>query len=135
MYKDIAANQSNKNNVCEYASPDGYVINKNPPLNAHSTIFSGARGSNFWLQSSSTSILCVRKQLRQVCSFAQAHLSLCCSTMQCILKCRAASVNTHHNSNLNWLNVSPRVDEVIPLDHPRREASRVIQWNGLIHET
>ena len=28
-----------------------------------------------------------------------------------------------------------RVDEVIPLDHPRREASRVIQWYDLIHET
>ena len=31
--------------------------------------------------------------------------------------------------------VSHRVDEVIPLDHPRCEASRVIQWYGLIHET
>ena len=27
------------------------------------------------------------------------------------------------------------MDEVIPSDHSRREASRVIQWYGLIHET
>ena len=45
-------------------------------------------------------------------------------------------VNTHyHNSNLIWRTVSRQVDEVIPSDHPRRVASRVIQWYGLIHET
>ena len=27
------------------------------------------------------------------------------------------------------------MDKVIPSDHPRRVASRVIQWYGLIHET
>ena len=27
------------------------------------------------------------------------------------------------------------MDEVIPSDHPRRVASRVIEWYGLIHET
>ena len=45
-------------------------------------------------------------------------------------------IHTHyHNSNLIWRTVSRRVDEVIPSDHPRRVASRVIQWYGLIHET
>ena len=45
-------------------------------------------------------------------------------------------INTHyHNSNLNWRTVSCRVDEGIPLVHPRRIASRVIQWYGHIHET
>ena len=45
-------------------------------------------------------------------------------------------VYTHyHNSNLIWRAVSRRVDEVIPSDHPRRVALRVIQWYGLIHET
>ena len=44
--------------------------------------------------------------------------------------------NTHyHNSSLIRRTVSHRVDEVIPSDHPRRVASRVIQWYGLIHET
>ena len=44
-------------------------------------------------------------------------------------------INTHyHNSNLIRLIVSRRVDEVIPSDHPGREASRVIRWYGLIHE-
>ena len=43
-------------------------------------------------------------------------------------------IHTHyHNSNLIWRTVSRRVDEVIPSDHPRRVASRVIQWYGLIH--
>ena len=41
----------------------------------------------------------------------------------------------HHNSSLIRRTVSCRVDEVIPSDHPRRYASRVIQWYGLIHET
>ena len=46
------------------------------------------------------------------------------------------TINTHyHKSNLIWRTVSRRVDEVIPSDHPRRVASRVIQWCGLIHET
>ena len=45
-------------------------------------------------------------------------------------------INTrYHNSNLIWRTVSRRVDEVIPSDHLRRVASRVIQWYGLIHET
>ena len=45
------------------------------------------------------------------------------------------AINTHyHNSNLIWRTVSRRVDEVIPSDHPRSVASRVIQWYGLIHE-
>ena len=45
-------------------------------------------------------------------------------------------IHTHyHNSNLIWRTVSRRVDEVKPSDHPRRVASRVIQWYGLIHET
>ena len=47
-----------------------------------------------------------------------------------------APIYTHyHNSNLIWRTVSRRVDEVIPSDHPRRVASRVIQWYGHIHET
>ena len=41
----------------------------------------------------------------------------------------------YHNSNLIWRTVYCRVDEVIPSDHPRRVASMVIQWYGLIHET
>ena len=45
-------------------------------------------------------------------------------------------LDTHyHNSNLIWRTVSRPVDEVIPSDHPRRVASRVIQSYGLIHET
>ena len=45
-------------------------------------------------------------------------------------------IHTHkHNSNLIWRTVSLHVDEVIPSDRPRRVASRVIQWYGLIHET
>ena len=45
-------------------------------------------------------------------------------------------LHTHYyNSNLIWRTVSCRADEVIPSDHPRREASRVIQWYGLIHKT
>ena len=44
-------------------------------------------------------------------------------------------ITFYHNSNLTWRTVSRRVDEVIPSDHTRREASRVIQWYGLIHET
>ena len=44
--------------------------------------------------------------------------------------------NTHyHNNNLIWCTVSHWVDEVIPSDHPRRVASRVIQGHGLIHKT
>ena len=43
---------------------------------------------------------------------------------------------THfYNSNLIWRNVSRRVDEVIPSDRTRREASRVIRWYDVIHET
>ena len=43
-------------------------------------------------------------------------------------------INTYYyNSNLIWCTVSCRVDEVIPLDHARREASRVIKWYDLIH--
>ena len=46
------------------------------------------------------------------------------------------AIHTHYyNSNLIWRTVSRRVDEAISSDHPRREASRVIQWYGLIHET
>ena len=42
------------------------------------------------------------------------------------------SIHTHYyNSNLLWRTVSRRVDEVIPSDHTRRKASRVIQWYGL----
>ena len=45
-------------------------------------------------------------------------------------------INTHYyNSNLIWRAVSRRVGEVIPSDHPRHEASSVIHWYGLIHET
>ena len=52
------------------------------------------------------------------------------------LSLSASVINTHyHNSNLIWRTVSRRVDEVIPSNHPRRVASRVIQWYGLIHET
>ena len=44
-------------------------------------------------------------------------------------------LNTHYrNCNLIWRTVSRRVDEVIPTDHRRRVASRVIQWYGLIHK-
>ena len=43
-------------------------------------------------------------------------------------------IYTHyHNSKLIWRTVSRRVGEVTPSDHPRRVASRVIQWYGLIH--
>ena len=53
--------------------------------------------------------------------------------------CRAILLSygyTHyHNSNLIWRTVSRQVDEVISSDHPRRVASRVIIWYGLIHET
>ena len=34
-----------------------------------------------------------------------------------------------------WRTVSHLVDEAIPLDHPRRFASWVIRWYGLIHST
>ena len=45
-------------------------------------------------------------------------------------------VYTHYyNSNLIWRTVSRPVDEVIPSDHQGREASRVIRWYDLIHET
>ena len=40
----------------------------------------------------------------------------------------------YYNSNLIWHTVSHRVDEVIPSDHQRHEASRVIRWYDLIHE-
>ena len=40
----------------------------------------------------------------------------------------------YYNSNLIRQIVSLQVDEVIPSDPPRREASSVIQWYGLIHE-
>ena len=47
----------------------------------------------------------------------------------------ACETYTHYdNSNLIWHTVSRRVGEVIPWDHPRGEASRVIQWYGLIQE-
>ena len=39
------------------------------------------------------------------------------------------------NSNLIWRTLSGLVDVVIASDHPRGEASRVIQWYGLIHDT
>ena len=46
------------------------------------------------------------------------------------------AVHTHyHYSNLIWRTVSRQVNEVIPLDHPKRVAFRVIQSYGLIHET
>ena len=64
--------------------------------------------------------------------FWSADLLLCVSEPSLL----ANAINTHyHNSNLIWRTVSYRVDEVIPSDHPRRVASRVIQWYGLIHET
>ena len=45
-------------------------------------------------------------------------------------------IYTHYfNNNLTWRAVSCPADEAIPSDHPRREASRVIQRYGLIHET
>ena len=54
----------------------------------------------------------------------------------CDCSCCKGMVYTHyHNGNLIWRTVSRRVDEVIPSDHPRRVASRVIQWYGPIHET
>ena len=54
-------------------------------------------------------------------------------TLQSII---SSQIYTHyHNSNLLWRTVSRRVNEVIPSDHPRRVASRVIRWYGLIHET
>ena len=36
----------------------------------------------------------------------------------------------YYKSNLIWRTVSRLVDEVIPSDHPRREALTVIQWYG-----
>ena len=46
------------------------------------------------------------------------------------------SLHTHYyNSNLIWRTVSRRVDEVIPSDHQRREASSVIQRYDLIRDT
>ena len=54
----------------------------------------------------------------------------------CMKSAKQNKMHTHyHNSNLIWRTVSRLVDEVIPSDHPRRVASRVIQWYGLIHET
>ena len=51
-------------------------------------------------------------------------------------KTDSTKVDTHYyNSNLIWHTVSRRVDEAISSDHPRREASRVIQWYVLIHDT
>ena len=53
-----------------------------------------------------------------------------------VIQCWTFIIHTHyHNSNLIWLTVPRRVDEVIPSNHVRRIASRVIQWYGLIHET
>ena len=50
--------------------------------------------------------------------------------------CKPLVVYTHYyDSNLIWCTVSRQVDEVIPSDHLRHEASRVIQWYGLIQET
>ena len=44
-------------------------------------------------------------------------------------------IHTHyHNSNLILRTVSRRENEIIPSDYPRRVASRVIQWYGLIHK-
>ena len=43
------------------------------------------------------------------------------------------AIHTHYY-NSSWRTVSRRVDEVVPSDHPRREASRVIRWNDLIHK-
>ena len=59
----------------------------------------------------------------------------CVNSSVCIgYKCQGkyyklfSCVLTHyHDSNLIWRTVSRRVDEVIPSDHPRRVASRVIQ--------
>ena len=52
--------------------------------------------------------------------------------MQCILR------EIHIIINLTWSGVLYHVEwmlKVIPSDHPRCYASRVIQWYGLIHET
>ena len=40
-----------------------------------------------------------------------------------------------NKSDLAWRTVSRLVDEAIPLDHPKRFASRVIRWYDLIHST
>ena len=49
---------------------------------------------------------------------------------------RMTGLHTHYyNSNLIWRTVSRRVDEVIPSEHPRCEASMVFQWYVLIHKT
>ena len=62
-----------------------------------------------------------------------------CMVSYCFRKCKLfkhRKVYIHyHNSNLIWRTVSRRVDEVIPSDHPRHVAPRMIQWYGLILET
>ena len=44
-------------------------------------------------------------------------------------------INILYNSKLIWRTVSRLMNEAIPLDHPRRYASRVIRWYDLIHST
>ena len=42
-------------------------------------------------------------------------------------------INTHYyNSNLIWRTLSCQVDEVIPLDHPRREADGMTSIQGQV---
>ena len=59
----------------------------------------------------------------------------CHFAMQSGIICASLVYTHYHHSNLIWRTVSRRVDGVIPSDHPRRVASRVIQWYSLIHET
>ena len=68
-----------------------------------------------------------------VLDFLMAITSLCSQPQKVN---PASAIYTHYyNSNVIWHTVSRQVDEVIPLDHSRREAPRVIQWYDLIHET
>ena len=87
-------------------------------------------------------ILCMRaaRSLESICANTPEPLLLADDIVKANICKRddvaSGVIYTHyHNSNLTWRTVSRRVDEVIPSDHPRRVASRVIQWYSLIHET
>ena len=86
---------------------------------------------NYLIKIQSCDTACVTMQSIQACIvFKTEYLkhvqTFCCKWM----------TNTHYyNSNVNWRTISRQVEEVIPSDHPRREASSVIQWYDLIHET
>ena len=98
----------------------GYLVCTAQKRNTKSTIFKQASmPENLW-----TGCKRITKALTSLVStFGIPHL-------------KSIMTNTHYyNSNVIWRSVSCQVDEVIPSDHPRREASRVFRWYDLIHET